>query len=148
MADDLSLFYKRNKKSMERTIFKILHDPQLIEDALQEAFLRICSVYEKLKFYDIDTELAYSVQVARNAAIDLYKRQQHDMPLDETISLEDPAYKIIVEKEAVSELLQLLDPKARAIFYFRDIGLSDKEISKSLGISVSNVRTIVYRTRE
>ena len=49
---------------------------------------------------------------------------------------------------AIQEAVHGLSPKEKTIFTYRMIGLHDAEISKTLGISVSDVRTTVYRVRQ
>ncbi|WP_419020159.1 RNA polymerase sigma factor [Intestinimonas butyriciproducens] len=51
-------------------------------------------------------------------------------------------------EEYVGRFIQALPEKTKAIFSYRSLGLSDKEIAETLSITPDNVRTIAFRARK
>ncbi|MEH6548379.1 MAG: RNA polymerase sigma factor [Pseudomonadales bacterium] len=125
----------------------------LIEDVMQESFLRIfdhCGntppLYPKAMLF----------RIARNVAIDLLRRNethQKHLPaltlLSQEFSLSSDVADQAGHRESLDsmfEAINQLPPKSRQVFILRRYeGLSHSEIGQRMGISVSTVQTQLAR---
>lgn len=96
-------------------------------------------------------------RAAKNAAIDLLRQNKPCETLDDIsmdkLSMErgDTTYSAAAAhstEEYVGRFIQALPEKTKAIFSYRSLGLSDKEIAETLSITPDNVRTIAFRARK
>lgn len=149
---DFELFCERNQNGMYRVALQILYDSQRAEDAVQDAFVRIFRISRDLDFDTERAEKLYALRAVKSAAIDILRRQKPADPLDEVEQLSfsrgDTTFHAVSSRETMDLINRLLGPRAQAIFCFRRIGLSDAEIAATLDISISNVRSTVYRARQ
>ena len=148
---DFELFCERNQVGMYRVAMQILNDSQRAEDAVQDAFMRMFRIVGRLEFETERAEKIYALRAAKSTAIDIIRREK---PIDDLdgmnqfpSSCRDLTYDTVAALESAKQINNLLGPRAQTIFSFRNIGLSDTEIAATLNISVSNVRSIVYRAR-
>lgn len=148
---DFELFCERNQVGMYCVAMQILNDSQRAEDAVQDAFMRIFRIIGRLEFEAERAEKIYALRAVKSAAIDILRREKPAGSIEDidclTPTEDDSTFCAVSGMETAGTINQLLGPTAGAIISYRNIGLSDSEISATLGISISNVRTTVYRAR-
>ena len=154
---DFELFCERHQSGMFYIACNVLGDSQKAEDAVQEALFRIYRTFGKLSFRTAREERVYALRAAKNAAIDLLRQNKPCETLDDIsmdkLSMErgDTTYSAAAAhstEEYVGRFIQALPEKTKAIFSYRSLGLSDKEIAETLSITPDNVRTIAFRARK
>lgn len=145
--------YRENCQLMLALALRILREPYLAEDAVQDAFVRVASHMETVERLEDWQARRYVLTAARNAAIDLYRKRSRQA-LSE-ILYEDP--------EAGAELVQAEDSRENTVLeavknlpvHYRDVfllkyslGLTNGEIGELLGLTVSGVKQRVARGKE
>ena len=136
----------------------ILRDRPSAEEAVQDVFVKLWKTGSTLS---INTSLSsYLTTMVRNRCIDYLRANERRI---KTVSIENPDIQIKLhelgmetsfEEElfpdsleiAIKQALEKLPPQCRQIFELnRFDGLSTKEISEKLNISVSTVKTQIAR---
>ena len=136
--------------------YRMLGNPQAAEDAAQESFWR---AYTNLKRYDPNRSfVTWLLSIAAHYCIDQQRRKRlPTLDLDEIIeySAKDPGPNpecATVEAEfgeEVQKQLAQLNEKDRAVLIMRYYyELSENEISESLSISKSAVKSRLHRARQ
>ncbi len=136
-------------------LLKLLKSPLVAEELLQEIFVLI---WEKRETITVQYNLKnYLFRMAENKVHDFFRKLKRDKQLYEyiidTSSKEfDINFEEIVsvdEKAILEKALCILPPQRRVVFYMCKLeGKSYKEVSQSLGISVSTINDhIVKATR-
>lgn len=146
---DFELFCERNQSGMYHVALKILRDSLDAEDAVQSTFEKIFRLVDKIEFETERAEQVYARRAVRTVSIDML-RQRKQLELIAAFSRfpsDDIPLNSVCAEESAHEILKILGPKASTIFSLRRIGLADAEIAKELGVSISDVRTTVYRAR-
>lgn len=153
VLSDFESFYHRTKNYIYDEAYSVIKDQFLAEDATQEVYFRISKVYSKLHFQTSAAERTYLLRAARNAAIDQLRAKD---PLNEAVELpdislyEDEPFERLVANDMIDNLrrcFRRLSEQAQAVLSYRELGLSDKVIAATLGISVSSVRVTALRAR-
>lgn len=136
--------------------YRMLGDPQEAEDAAQESFWR---AYQGLKRYDPTRPfLTWLLAITAHHCIDLQRRRR--LPVvsvevlpEETIPDSIPHPEKVVAKQMENQelhrLLENLPSQDRAAIilrYWYDV--SDEEIGQMLGMSVSAVKSRLFRARK
>ncbi len=70
--------YHKYKEMMMNLAYSILKDPQYSEDAVQEAMTKLSKSRDKLEKLDEEGCHHFAYVVARNAAIDVYRKRKKD----------------------------------------------------------------------
>lgn len=127
-------------------IFKIVKNPENVEEILQEVFLKIWNIREKLEVERGVTTLLY--RIADNLAIDYFRKACRDKALQDELWASSVGFYLhtdqsLYEKEKskiLDEAIQLLSPKRKEILRLCNIeNKSYREVATILGISVSTV---------
>ncbi len=136
--------------------YRMLGDPQEAEDAAQETFWR---AYQALDRYDRDRSFTtWLLSIAAHYCIDQHRRRK--MP---TFSIDDAFEEMIAdhapdpessasrseEDNRLRSLLKSLNPQDRsavALKYWYDF--SDQEIADALHLTVSAVKSRLFRARQ
>ena len=146
--------YIRYKSLMLGRAYEILHDRELSEDAVHNAFIRILKNLEKLDETDSNRTKGFVMIVLENVAKTMYvkNRRQNIIELNENIS-EDTNVEIDTEKKLTAEFIaqkiaQLPDTYREIITLKYLHGLNDKEIASVLNISQTSARKRLQRSRE
>jgi len=153
----LEKLYLKYKKTMLHVAMNILHDQYLSEDALHKAFIRLIGNLNKLTGMESGDTKAYLIIIIRNVSIDMLKKKNSER----FISLDDIAetvpdkidiekdYNLKEENEMLYNIVSELPDIYKDVFLLRYYnGLSIKEISQSLDISVSTVKKRLERARK
>lgn len=147
----LGVIYDRFGKPAYRLALRILRDPSLAEDAVQDAFL---AVWRTAASYRPDRAKAstWLLTLVHRRAVDLVRREERRRadPLDETY---EPADEGRTDDEAatreerrhVQAALTRLAPDQRAaleLAYYG--GLSQSEIAERLGVPLGTVKSRMF----
>ena len=136
----------------------ILKDPQLAEDAVQQAFLRIFNNLDKIAEVECPQTKSFVVIIVRNIAINLYnsRKRRAVLSLDELENWAADAgpapQNQVEEREGLLHLADLLDrlPEGyRSVLLLKyDNGFSTAEIASMLELSEENVKKRIQRARK
>ncbi|MCL1866421.1 MAG: sigma-70 family RNA polymerase sigma factor [Oscillospiraceae bacterium] len=137
-------------------VARILRNPQEAEECVADTFISLWKNIDKVG--KIDSVKAYLLCIARNNAIDRYRRlRSHDIiSVDAAegfeIVADNDVELLVVKKEFMDELqgiISKLPEPGREIFtrkYF--LFESVREIAESLGLNEVQVKDRLYRTRK
>lgn len=153
---EFEAFCIRNQGGMFKVALQVTKNQQTAEDAVQEAFFRIYRIFSSLEFETERQERVYVLRAAKNAALDMLKKERAcaeycEGVIDFAEYSKDLTLETVLARDfgaAVAALLKKLPEKAKTIYSYRQMGLSDAEIAQTLSISVSDVRTTVFRARK
>lgn len=137
---------------LQQFILKRIPDEATAEDVLQDVFLKIHQHIEKLK--EARKLESWIYQITRNAIIDYYRSSRPTTTLEAAEILDLP--EELPDDDVVSELLPCvramvrslpeLDRQALVLTEYQ--GLTQKELSERLGLSLSGAKSRVQRARE
>jgi RNA polymerase sigma-70 factor (ECF subfamily) len=125
-------------------------DPTTAEDILHDVFVKFQGRLDE--FHDPAKIQSWLFLVARNAIIDHYRTRKPTSKLSESLPVEQPAIDVIEIEELHVMLRRIIDrlpkPYREASVLTAFEGLSQEELAKRLGISVSGAKSRVQRARE
>lgn len=135
--------------------YRMLDNPQAAEDAAQETFWR---AFQAIKRYDPERSfITWLLSIAAHYCIDQHRRRRLptfalDLLPEESVPFITPGIESIVirgeEDSRLHKLLDLLKPEDRAILILRYwYEFSEIEISQTLSLSVSAVKSRLHRAR-
>lgn len=144
------------KGKLFRLAVSLLSDPQEAEDTLQDAFLKLWNMREKLSEYNSVEALA--VTMTKNLCLDKlrsYRHRKQDATEVETMPVRtdfpDPAKKTELSESTASihSIVQTLPEQQRLIMHLRDIEqYSYDEIEELTGMTRNNIRVNLSRARK
>ncbi len=151
-AEIVSQIWNESRNRIKGFIAKRIDNEADVEDVMQEVFFKMYQRLGELK--DPDRLYAWVFQIARNAVIDYYRERKPVVDSSEEILSQiavEPA-----ESDVEEEILNWLEPmvgdlpeKYREALLLTDIqGLTQKELSEKLDISLSGAKSRVQRARE
>lgn len=135
----------------------ILHDIQLAEDAVSEAFIKIIKNLEKINIVDCYRTRGLVVIIVRNVSFDVLRRQKHYQSLSledfsENIGYDEPAFDNLTTKEACNKIAGCISSLCKNyidILHLKiGFDLSYQEIGNILGISPDNAKMRLSRARK
>ena len=137
-------------------------DPKNPEDIIQDTFVKLIPLIDKLREMDERALASYMVLTARSTALDWIRRQkavqknfyQGDTEalladIEDNNSDPSPIFFTKMEYEQLAKLMNQLASKERDLLmlkYF--MGMDDMEIAPLLGIKKDSVRKMLERTRK
>ena len=126
-----------------------ISDDTATDDILQNVFLKLHAGLDSLKD---ETKLkSWLYQIARNAIIDYFRSQKPTVDIPEWLpqSETDPSEKVIQElSECLQPMIQLLPENYREAVILSELkGLTQKEVAKVQGTSLSGAKSRVQRGR-
>lgn len=144
--------YNQFKPTLITVAHQILNDMELSEDAVHEAFLSLARNMNKISGKNCIQIRNYLIIIVRNASRRIYNKRKKEVCIEEIednipdlqnieIDTEDKA-----AQQKLMSLIKTLDEKYADVLilkYFYD--LPNKEIARSLGISLENVKIRLYR---
>lgn len=150
MKDDIGALWKELSSNLKTFILKKVGNEHDAEDILQDVFLKIFTNLDHLK--DDNKIYAWIYQITRNTINDYYRMRRiraeiSDLP-EEGVTSND-------EDEIINELVLCLknmieslpDKYKQAIILTELGGLTQKELARKLGISISGAKSRVQRGR-
>ena len=127
---------------------RITRDPQLAQDAAQEAFIR---AHRALGDYRHESSFsAWIRKIAVRTAIDLVRRRRPESPLtDESGRADDRSEeKRHEDADILRRALDTLSPLDREILLAREVeGAPDREVAARFDMTVTGVRVRMHRAR-
>ncbi len=144
--------YNQFKPTLITVAHQILDDMDLAEDAVHDTFLSLARNMKKISGRKCIQIRNYLIIIVRNASYRIYNKRKKEICIEEfednipdlqniEIDTEDKA-----EQQKLMALIKTLDEKYADVLilkYFYD--LPDKEIARSLGISLENAKIRLYR---
>ncbi len=134
--------------------FRILRNQQEAEDVVQEVFIKMWKMKEKLDGYDDVGALA--VTITRNNCIDLLRKWKHidsekDGAAIQNMELSPSPYDQLVNSETsaiLNKIIEDLPPNFRTIVRLREIdGFSYEEIAVKTETNINSLRVALSRAR-
>lgn len=144
-VNEFKQLYEDHKKNVFAMALSILRDFELAEDVLQEVFIKF---FQYTQHKEVSNAKAWLISVARNTALDLYRKKKRELiGFDEgyferiPYLAEDP-----LDRMVLSKYLELLDDVERKIVILKDIsGLKHREIGSVLDIPLG---TVIWKYRK
>jgi RNA polymerase sigma-70 factor, ECF subfamily len=133
---------------LQQFIRRRVPDSHSAEDILQDVFLKIHTRIDTL--HQQDRVAAWIYQIARNAIADYYRAQRPISDVPETLTAPDDLDDNVVEEllPCVAAMVDALPDAYREALRLTEYErLSQKELSKHLGISFSGAKSRVQRAR-
>lgn len=133
-------------------------DPYCVDDILQDTFLRIHSNIAGLR--DASRVRSWIYQILRNSILDCFRSNRFPQETIEEMELEDEnasdafeeATEVNLNREMASGLKQMIselpEKYAQALLLVEFDDVSQTELAKQLGISVSGAKSRVQRGRQ
>lgn len=150
--------YELYEQKIYSVAYSILNNIQQAEDSVQETFITLYNNLEKL--YSLDTQelKRYILRIAKNKAIDSYRKnkrqgllvEEYQRESIETIdeNVEEWQQRLMSENQ-IDTLLTVLSESCRQVFKYKVFyNLSYQEISKLMGLTEVNVRKQYERARK
>ena len=153
--EDFNIIIKQTGRRLYGYAYRILENQQEAEDAVQETFLKLWKMKDKLDTYE--SIEALSTTITRNYCIDQIRRRKGTGPDPQSfegsdIQLVPSPHELLERAESariIGEIIDRLPIQQREIIRLRDIrGLSFEEISEKTEQSVNNIRVILSRARK
>ena len=156
--DEQSMFtelYETYRGQMLSTAVSILHDEQLAEDAVNQAFLKLIKSFSKIKGFSGNQTRQYLVSIVRNVAIDMYNKRQKiiEVSFDEAYDLsgrivDDSFIAQLEYNELLNVVEKLPEIYFDALFLSSQFGFTVREIADTLNLSISGVKLRLMRGRQ
>lgn len=151
--DDRSRFcilYETYRHLLLTVAMDVLGDSYLAEDAVQETFLRIARNMDKIDEIHSRQTKRYLISTARNAAIDLYRKQdrqrRREVNVEDAEAMMPVSYLETDMDNAVLDILKNLPEKYREVFLLKySAGMENSQIAKICGIRETTVRQRIAR---
>jgi RNA polymerase sigma-70 factor, ECF subfamily len=150
LVNNVENMWKECSGALRLFILKRVPDEAIAEDILQEVFVKIQSQIETLR--DVRSSRQWLYAISRNTIVDYYRTRKDTVELPESLASEDETVDDGVVEEltpCVKSMVDRLPEKYReAVVLTAYEGLTQKEMGKELGISVSGAKSRVQRARE
>jgi len=145
--NELSEFYKENKRRFYAIAFSKLHDRTDAEDAVQEAFLRIVKKSDHFFAKSWNDRILYVSVIVRNVSIDIYlKKHKHkcesltDDIEDDNLPLLERTVGELSRAELMSFISSLSEALRQVLFLKIHYQMTTSEIASALDISETAAR--------
>jgi len=146
--------YTRWKKLMLSKAYGILHDYDLAQDAVSEAFIRLYKNLHKLDDLESGRTAAFLVMIVKNVSITMLNKRSR-IPFEDLSAREDAdsfdLENSVISKisaEALHKLIDSLNDDIKTPFLLKyAYGFSLKDISKMLKITENNAAVRIRRAK-
>lgn len=151
----LELLYKKHYNLLYNYGLKFANNSRLIEDFIQDIFVKLC---KRGNLHDIDDLKVYLLRSMRNAVYDHYASRHDTVSIDDIeFSLSDTEETLlnffgkddeeIHQYQSLIKAINALPPQQKQILYLSYIkGLSHKEISEILDITSQSSMNSLSKT--
>ncbi|MBQ7089224.1 MAG: sigma-70 family RNA polymerase sigma factor [Clostridia bacterium] len=150
--DKFEYLYEKYRPLLRHVAYRILHDPQLAEDAVHNAFLNMMKSLCDLEDLDCHKTKRFVVVVTENAAIDMLRKSGR-IPLTDYEQAESslsvtPDLLGRLSAEELADLLEAMPEIYRTPLELRVYHrMNDKQIADALNISHAAARKRLERAR-
>lgn len=141
------------REKLSNIVFKLVQDQEDAEDVVQETFLKLWAIRDKLDEYESVEALA--VQIAKNKALDKLKARKTERfdGSEQTLISDsirpDKAIELLDAVEQIRFIIQSLPELQQEIIRMKDIeGHEIAEIAEITGSQVEAVRVNLSRARK
>lgn len=144
----IEALYDMYSASLFGVVVRIVQDPEISEDVLQETFLKIWNSFGSYN-EDKGRLFTWMVNVARNLAIDKvrskdYKNQNKNQELENSVAFIDKQNNTAYKPEllGVKDLVNQLKPEQKLVLdlvYYK--GYTHVEAAEELGIPLGTIKT-------
>ncbi|MBI4346125.1 MAG: sigma-70 family RNA polymerase sigma factor [Elusimicrobia bacterium] len=151
---DFETFVRAYQDMVYTTAIRLLKDPGLSEDVAQETFLKAWERFEDVRGYEAPG--GWLKTVATHLALNRLTRDRNRWePVDAAADAVDPGGSPAAQVEDAHGRAELEDAVAAlpdhqrvplVLFHFHDASYED--IAASLGVSLSKIKTDIFRARE
>ena len=160
LSEVIGEFYRRHNKAIQGFLYYKFKTGEETEDLSQETFFKVFRNFDKYENLRSATFKTWIYQIAKNTALDLFRRNQtkskllergREKYLEESRStILNPEEQAILneEKEIIKKEVNSLPNKLKEIFMLKDNGISYLDISQILGIQSGTVKSRVFRSRK
>ena len=134
-----------------RIAFHILEQQDEAEDAVQETFLKLWEMGDRLD--DIESAKAYSIRILKNECLDRLRKAKKKVPVKQALAKESilPADEQIDSRRRLEKVLgaiKSLPDSQKQVLLLRTVEeLSYEEISERMGMSQLTLRVLLTRAR-
>lgn len=153
--------YRNYYGLVRKTVYNITHDTNVVEDLIDDTFLKLIGKIPLLRTLACCKTAAYVVYTSRNVAINFIKHRDvekkhtyygEDTDLAETvIDLNFGVEGMIIRQEEAMEMNEAilsLPEKEKDLLYFKYVlEMNNEELAEVLGIKSGSVRQYLTRAR-
>lgn len=144
--------YHEYRHLMFYTANEILHDFQLSEDAVQEAFLRIAKNFHKISDVVCPQTKKFTVIVTRNVALTILNKRESAEEIDisdsvSAFSNNDTLFSKVSSDLLMEKMLQLPSKYRDVLYLYHIYGYSFREVAGLIGISSATAKKRAQRAR-
>lgn len=142
--------YERYFAQMHYIAYSILRSPELADEAVHEAFLKIIKNFSKISDLECQDLAGWIVIIIRNTSLTILQKEKRSLPIaDESLfrRIDKQNAALLDEHEELLAEINALSPQNRAILelhYFG--GYKAREIAEMLGLSTYSVQQRLSRT--
>lgn len=143
-----TLLYEAHEKRLYAVALKILGNPTQAEDAAQQAWLQVLRNWDRINTLDWDAAAKYLAVAAKNAALDILKKERWNTSMPEDWNPPAPEDDQGEYQRLVALILSLPEAYRRVLELKFVEEKTNQEIAKRLGIKESTVSTKIQRGRK
>ena len=146
--------FNQHKKLMLFVALRVIKDPQLAQDAVQNAFLKIINHLDDIEEISSHRTKHFIVIITRNAAIDIQRKETHQRHIyeEDMSTFADPISNIdltAIEVQYIIEKIKLLPDIYRDILQLKiQYDFNHRQIANALNISGTTARKRLERARK
>ena len=143
-----TLLYEAYEKRLYAVALKVLANPAQAEDAAQQAWLQVLRNWERVKELEWESAGKYLAVAAKNAALDLLKKERWTASMPEEWNPPAPEDGESEYRRLVALILSLPEAYRRVLELKYVMEESNQAIARRLGMKESTVSTRVQRGRK
>jgi len=148
--DRVEFIWQEFSEKLRGFIAKRVNDPMLVDDILQDVFLKIHTNLGHLK--NLSKLKSWIYQVTRNAIIDYYRSHRINSELPENLAEAEDGSRLNASQKlagSLKDMIKLLPPHYREALLLTEFGgMKQTDLAKKLGISISGAKSRVQRGRQ
>lgn len=147
--------YQRHKMPIASAIYRMVKDPELVEDLLQEVFIRL---WEHRQRIDPGFPVAgYLYRIAQNLVCDFFRKLSRDKKMQDQVwtriqrsaGSAEELMEDREQQELIHAAINLLPPKRREVYILCKFeSKSYEEVSLLLNINMSTVNDHIYKANQ
>lgn len=155
--NELSAFYMQYKDRLFSIAFSKLHNSDLSEDVVQEAFMQIANKPDKFFELSDESKVRYFDVVVKNLSIRMYNKStkqnvenidEYQASISNTILLEDSMFDRISHDEIIKFISNLPQLQKSVLILTRLNGMSINDTAQALNVSKDVVNQRLYLARK
>lgn len=133
-------FYEQNIAALSRTLTAALGDPQVAQDAAQEAMARACERWNKIE--DYDNPMGWCYRVAMNWATSRWRKRKREYVTDRMPTPNPSTMPDIAMQDRLRSALATLSDDHRSVIVLRLLeDWSINETAEALGVAPGTVQS-------